>query len=63
MAAGGTPAPLKGTPVGSETRHARVAMRAGRCPRTPSRGAAAPERGPAEHFYAIRPPSLPSLYQ
>ena len=59
MASGGTPAPLEGTPVRSETGHVPAAMQAGRCPRTPSRGAAAQERGPGAHFYAFALPHLP----
>ncbi len=50
------PAPLEGTPVRSETGHVPTAMQAGRCPRTPPRGAAPPQRGPAAHFYPIGPP-------
>ena len=52
-------APLEGTLVRSEGRRVPMAVRAGRCPRTPPPGrSGAAQRGPAAHFHAIRPPSL-----
>ena len=51
--------PFEGAPVGPEPQRVPMAARAGRCPRTPPRGAAAPQRGPgapSAHPLALPPP-------